>query len=249
MSFTSKLRSDESQYKLVRQIIRFVCTENKLEFDATWKSISNKDTDYFDRFFRRVRRRNDPLADVKKPRTAFSFFTRENRPDITAKHPELPFGDVSRLVGRQWQSMDEAARAKYIKLEAEDKKRYHVARDEVRAQIELARQATASIVEAAAAATIATMVTTVEQAVAQESAPSTQESAPSTQESASSTQESAPPAVAKPVRKAKARRLPKPKTTETPAQGNAATETPAVETSAKATSTATTTKTSPTLPI
>jgi hypothetical protein len=131
MSFTAQLKGAEGQYKLVSKVVRSICESNSLNFETVWATISNRECEYFDRHFKRHKRRNDPFRQVKKPRTAFSFFTQANRNDIQTKHPNLSFGEVSKLVGEQWKNLDEKARAKYIQLETEDKARYTVARKEV----------------------------------------------------------------------------------------------------------------------
>ena len=124
MSFNSKLRQNEATFKLVRQVVEHVCTTNNLQFATVWPTVSTKECEHYERHFRRERRKNDPLRDVKKVRTAFSYFTQEQRPLITAKHPDLPFGEVSKLVGQQWASLDQTTRAKYQTEEAKDKTRY-----------------------------------------------------------------------------------------------------------------------------
>jgi hypothetical protein len=124
MSFNSKLRQNEATFKLVRQVVEHVCTTNNLQFATVWPTDSTKECEHYERHFRRERRKNDPLRDVKKVRTAFSYFTQEQRPLITAKHHDLPFGEVSKLVGQQWASLDQTTRAKYQTEEAKDKTRY-----------------------------------------------------------------------------------------------------------------------------
>ena len=131
MSFTSKFRANEPQYKLGKQIVTFICTENNLDFNTVWESVSNKDIDYFDRYHRREKKKNEPLAGIKKPRTAFSFFTQENRSIIAAKHPSLEFGAISKLVGKQWKSLTDSTKSKYINLQVEDRIRYQTARQAI----------------------------------------------------------------------------------------------------------------------
>ena len=150
MSFTAQLKGAESQYKLVSKVVRSICESNSLNFETVWSTISNRECEYFDRHFKRNKRKNDPLRQVKKPRTAFSFFTQANRNDIQTKHPNLSFGEVSKLVGEQWKNLDEKARAKYIHLETEDKARYTVARGEV-----MRAMATAVVVEPVATEPVA----------------------------------------------------------------------------------------------
>ena len=131
MSFTSKFRADESQYKLGKQIVTFICTENNLDFNTVWESVSNKDIEYFDRYHRREKKKNEPLAGIKKPRTAFSFFTQENRSIIASKHPSLEFGAISKLVGQQWKSLNDSSKNKYLNLQKEDRIRYQTARQAI----------------------------------------------------------------------------------------------------------------------
>lgn len=131
MSFTSKFKSNESQYKLVKQVLTFVCSENNLDFKTVWQSISNKDPEYFDRHHKREKRKTEPLAGLKKPRTAFSFFTQENRSIIAEKHPNLEFGEISKLVGSQWRGLNDSAKSKYMALQDEDRIRYETARQHI----------------------------------------------------------------------------------------------------------------------
>jgi len=153
MSFTAQLKGAEGQYKLVSKVVRSICESNNLNFETVWATISNRECEYFDRHFKRYKRRNDPLRQVKKPRTAFSFFTQANRNEIQTKHPNLSFGEVSKLVGEQWKNLDDKSRAKYIQLETEDKARYSVARKEV-----MDAMAAAVVVEPAAEPVVAASV-------------------------------------------------------------------------------------------
>lgn len=131
MSLTSNVRESVSHYKLARKIVEQICQSNNLDVTTVWSSISSRDFDALDRHFRREKRRKDPLSSVKKPRTAFSFFTQANRNDIQIKNPTLSFGAVSKLVGEQWKALDDKSRAKYLALENEDKARYCTARQKV----------------------------------------------------------------------------------------------------------------------
>lgn len=164
MAFTSQLKGAEGQYKLVRKVLEHVCSSNNLNFEAVWASVSNRETEYFDRHFKRQKRRDDPLRQVKKPRTAFSFFTQANRNEIQTKHPNLSFGEVSKLVGEQWKNLDDKSRAKYIQLETEDKARYSVARKAVMEDI-------AAHAESASAATQQCEAVCAQSAPAQAAAP------------------------------------------------------------------------------
>jgi hypothetical protein len=150
MSFSPKLRQSESHYKLVRQVVQFICDNNALAFANVWSSLSPRDCDYFDRHFRRERRRNDPLNGVKKHRTAFSFFTQEHRPKITEQNANLPFGEVSKLVGQRWAALDVDSKEKYRALERADKERFETERRAIMSDISSRAET------AAAAAPVAT---------------------------------------------------------------------------------------------
>lgn len=190
MSFTAQLKGAEGQYKLVSKVVRSICESNSLNFETVWATISNRECEYFDRHFKRHKRRNDPFRQVKKPRTAFSFFTQANRNDIQTKHPNLSFGEVSKLVGEQWKNLDDKARSKYIQLETEDKARYTVARKEV-----MEAMATAVVAEPATEPVAATSVPAVKKAkVAKQAA-----AAPAT---ATATTEAAAPVKAKKTKQA-----------------------------------------------
>uniref|UniRef100_A0A7S0TNI6 HMG box domain-containing protein n=1 Tax=Hemiselmis andersenii TaxID=464988 RepID=A0A7S0TNI6_HEMAN len=60
----------------------------------------------------------------KRPRTSFFHFSCEVREAEREKHPELSFGDLSKLIGKQWAEMDTEQRQLYVDLEAADKARY-----------------------------------------------------------------------------------------------------------------------------
>ena len=159
MSFSPKLRQSESHYKLVRQVVQFICDNNGLTFATVWSSLSPRDCDYFDRHFRRERRRNDPLNGVKKHRTAFSFFTQEHRPKITEQNANLPFGEVSKLVGQRWAALDTESKEKYRALERADKERFETERRAIMSDISSRGEAAAAVAAPAAVLTSAPAAT------------------------------------------------------------------------------------------
>jgi hypothetical protein len=151
MSLSSQIRESVSHYKLARKVVEQICQSNNLEVGTVWSALCTKDFDGLDRHFRREKRRNDPLSSVKKPRTAFSFFTQANRNDIQLKNPTLSFGAVSKIVGEQWKALDDTARGRYLTLETEDKSRYCTARQQVMDDMAVNGTATPAVAAAAAA--------------------------------------------------------------------------------------------------
>lgn len=131
MSFTHRFKKNEDGFKLAVELLQSVCTQNNLEFNTVWTQVSARDVDYLKKYHRRERKKNDPLASVKRHRTAFSFFTQERRNTIAEKNPKLSFGEVSKLVGQEWRGLNDKSKAKYKKLEVNDRKRYDKAREEI----------------------------------------------------------------------------------------------------------------------
>jgi len=131
MSFTQRFKKNSEVFETAVKLLETVATENNLEFSTLWSQVSTRDVDYLKKHHRKERKRNDPLAQIKRHRTAFSFFTQDRRNAISQKNKNLSFGQVSRLVGEEWRGLDEKTRAKYKKLEVADRKRYNKAREEI----------------------------------------------------------------------------------------------------------------------
>ena len=155
MSFTHRFKKNEDGFKLAVELLQSVCTQNNLEFATVWGQVSVRDVDYLKKFHRRERKKNDPLSQVKRHRTAFSFFTQERRNPIAQNNPNLGFGEE--LVGKEWQNLSDKAKAKYKKLETADRKRYDKAREEIMKdlakQVEATPAETAPVEEATAVTT------------------------------------------------------------------------------------------------
>ena len=151
MSFTHRFKKNEDGFKLAVELLQSVCTQNNLEFATVWSQVSVREIDYLKKYHRRERKKNDPLAQVKRHRTAFSFFTQERRNTIAQNNPNLGFGQISKLVGQEWKSLTDKAKAKYKKQETADRKRYDKAREEIMKDI------ASKQVEAASAETTTTV--------------------------------------------------------------------------------------------
>lgn len=52
------------------------------------------------------------------------FFANDKRDQVRADNPGISFGQIGKLLGEKWKSMDATDREKYEKLAEEDKKRY-----------------------------------------------------------------------------------------------------------------------------
>lgn len=142
MSISSQIRASEVHFKLTQKVVTALSTKFSFSFDDAWAELSNKNVDSLTKMFRKERRRNDPLSQVKKPRTSFSFFTQEFRPKVQTANPKASFGDLSRLVSVEWKKITDSDRIRFKGMETSDKERYQVERARVMAELASAVPAT-----------------------------------------------------------------------------------------------------------
>jgi len=135
MSISSQIRASEGNFKLAQKMVTALSEKYSFDFNEGWEVLTNRSVDNLTRMFRRERRRNDPLAQVKKPRTAFSFFTQDRRPKIQTANPTAGFGDLSRLVSAEWKKLTDKERARFKSMEETDKTRYQTERTRVLAEV------------------------------------------------------------------------------------------------------------------
>lgn len=144
MSTSSQIRASEGNFKLAQKLVTALSEKYSFDFAEGWEVVSNRPVENLTRMFRRERRRNDPLAQVKKPRTAFSFFTQERRPKVQVANPNAGFGDLSRLVSAEWKKITDKDRAKFKSMEDKDKSRYQTERTRVLAEVSASTEATST---------------------------------------------------------------------------------------------------------
>jgi len=60
----------------------------------------------------------------KRAKSAFIYFTNENRDDVKRETPSLAFGEVAKALGKMWKQLPAAQKKKYEDMAAKDKKRY-----------------------------------------------------------------------------------------------------------------------------
>lgn len=145
VTFNSHLRTSQDNFKTTVKMLHHLADNLEgVEFDTLWELVSSKPQEHYTRHFRRENKRNNPLSDVKRPRTAYSFFTQEQRNAISAKHTDKSFGEVSKLVAAAWGALSEKKRAPYRKLEAADKERYETEKATVLAAAPVVEETTTS---------------------------------------------------------------------------------------------------------
>merc|ERR1711935_1170371 len=100
-------------------------------FEDGWKLISSQTVVQLQKKFKKQKKANNPLSVIKKPRTSFSFFTKENRNNIQKKNPTASFGDLSKLVSVEWKALSDKEMKHYKNLETKDKKRYAIEKEQI----------------------------------------------------------------------------------------------------------------------
>lgn len=69
--------------------------------------------------------KKDPNA-PKRALSSYMFFAKEKRVDIVKKNPEIAkdVAAIGKMIGAAWNALEEAEKAPYEKLAAEDRARY-----------------------------------------------------------------------------------------------------------------------------
>jgi hypothetical protein len=123
-NFTRLLRRDKETYESVHKLVEHLAIATGQEFNTLWSHVTDSDDAHFKRKFRRQRKKHDPCHDIKNAVPAYSFFTQEWNVKVAAEHPNLTFGEKSKLVGEKWRNLSRKEKSKYEKLAAKDKMRY-----------------------------------------------------------------------------------------------------------------------------
>ena len=211
MTIASQIRQSEDYFKFTQKLITSLSEKFNFSHEEAWSHISpSKSVENLQRHFKRERKRNDPLSQVKKPRTAFSFFTQEHRPKVQASNPTASFGDLSRLVSVDWKKLSDKQLKRFKEMETVDKERYNVERSRVLSEI--AESTSAS--ETSASTTTAAPAPSQETSTASESKKSRSKSSSkkassgttSTASTASTASQSAPAQPSKPKKKSSGKR-------------------------------------------
>ena len=124
MSCTTSIRSDEKCFVLAQKIITSLSEKYSFNADEAWECISSTSIPNLTKKFKKLKKANNPLSSIKKPRTAFSFYTKTQRVKIGQANPNASFGELSKLVSVAWKSLSDKEMKTYRNMETKDKKRY-----------------------------------------------------------------------------------------------------------------------------
>ena len=124
MSLTSQVGSSDVAFKLTQKIVSALADKFAFKFEDGWDIISSRSIEYIQKRLKREKRRANPTSAIKHSRTAFSYFTRGQRPIEQAAHPEATFGQLSRYVSEAWKKLTPEQMTEFKAMETVDKVRY-----------------------------------------------------------------------------------------------------------------------------
>ena len=134
MSLTAQIGSSDSSFKLSQKLVASLAERFNFKFEDGWATVSKNSVDKVQKRLKRARREANPVSQVKHPRTAFSFFTQQQRPIETVNHKNdnngkgATFGELSRFVSEAWKALSPAQLQTYKDMEVNDKVRYQTER-------------------------------------------------------------------------------------------------------------------------
>ena len=143
MSCTNVIRSDEKCFALAQKIVNSLSEKYSLNADEAWECVSTTSVQNLTKRFKKIKKANNPLSSIKKPRTAFSFFTKTQRVKIGKNNPKATFGELSKLVSQAWKKLSDKEMKVYRTMETKDKKRYEDEKAELLSKLS-AEQSTAT---------------------------------------------------------------------------------------------------------
>ena len=72
---------------------------------------------------RKKKAKKDPNA-PKRNMSAYFLYSIEARPQVKGEYPDASFGDIARIISKQFKELGEKEKKKWEKKAAEDKERY-----------------------------------------------------------------------------------------------------------------------------
>lgn len=135
MSLTSQIGSSDSAFKLSQKLVSSLAEKFGFKFEDGWAVVSSRTVENVQKRLKREKKRSNPAASVKHPRTAFSFFTQKQRPVESAAHSDATFGQLSGFVATAWKALSATELQTYKDMETADKARYQTERAAVLAAL------------------------------------------------------------------------------------------------------------------
>lgn len=61
---------------------------------------------------------------LKRPRSAYALFMKENRSVVAGEHPNVPPKDLMKFIAEKWKEIDDTTKNKYIFMAKQDRERW-----------------------------------------------------------------------------------------------------------------------------
>eukprot|EP00897_Mesotaenium_endlicherianum_P007519 jgi/Mesen1/6796/ME000035S06175 len=72
---------------------------------------------------KKEKKKKDPNA-PKKPLAPYMIYCKEQREVVKANNPDVSFGELGKILGSQWSTLEEKEKKPYLKKAEADKQRY-----------------------------------------------------------------------------------------------------------------------------
>lgn len=125
-----------SKYHSQAQILSAEFKQISAEERAKWDALALKDKERYQRemadyvppddledYGRGKKKKKDPNA-PKRNMSAFFIYSNAVRPQVKEENPEAGFGDIAKIISKQYKALPEKELAIYQKKAVEDKERY-----------------------------------------------------------------------------------------------------------------------------
>ena len=105
-------------FELSAELIKNICSDlNK----------KNKANEMINKYLKKediINKKIQKKSGVKRPKTSYIYFLEDVRPKIAKKYPDDKLGDISKRIGKLWQSLSNKDKDKYEKLAKKDIERF-----------------------------------------------------------------------------------------------------------------------------
>lgn len=130
-----KEENPDVKFGKVAQILSVEFKQISAEERAKWDALALEDKERYQREmanyvppddleeYRGKKKKKDPNA-PKRNMSAFFIYSNAVRPQVKEENPEAGFGDIAKIISRQYKALSEKEMAIYQKKAAEDKERY-----------------------------------------------------------------------------------------------------------------------------
>ena len=83
-----------------------------------------KNWDHYNNLFKQWKVRTIFSNAPKRNQSSFFIYSNSHRASVKVAYPNASFGDIAKIISKQFKALSDKERAKYDKLAAEDKIRY-----------------------------------------------------------------------------------------------------------------------------